>query len=160
MTVITWVNRKSRLASMIDEPGGLSVGVALAQAQSRIDAMQERSQAILTERIAELAALPGPSAGDPDGQHILARAYNLSSAVIDAAGPFDLHDLCAAASGLCDLLDAASPDRPFDWRIVTVHAQSMQLILKLPPEAAAARTQILDNLREILARKLPVQSED
>ena len=160
MTVVTWVNRKSRLSTMIDEPGGLSVGVALAQAQSRIEAMQDRSQMIVAERIAELAALKPPSAADPDTARILAHAYHLSSAVIDAAGPFELDDLCAAAAGLCDLIDAAPTDRPFDWRIVTVHAQALQLMLKLPPEAVEARTQVLDNLREILARKLPPSTED
>ena len=35
MTVITHTQRKSRLAEMLDRPGGVSVGVALAQARAQ-----------------------------------------------------------------------------------------------------------------------------
>ncbi len=159
MTVVLWQKRKSRLAALIDTPGGLSVGVALAQARANLDALQSQSQTIVAERIAELSALKPPSADDPDPARHLAYAYDLSSAVIDAAGPFERDDLCTAAAGLCDLIDAAAPDRPFDWRIVTVHAQALKLILTLPPEAVAARAQVLGSLHEVLARKLPAEAQ-
>ncbi len=154
MSVVTWHPRKSRLSTLIDQPGGLSVGVALTQARANLAALQAESQAIVAARIAELVALPAPS-GDAADQ-ALAHAYHLSSAVIDAAGPFERDDLCTAAAGLCDLIDAAPADRPFDWRIVTVHAQALQLILTLPPEADAARAEVLDNLRLVLEKKIPV----
>jgi hypothetical protein len=144
---------------MIDKPGGLSVGVALAQARANLDTLQSKSQGIIVERIAELAALAAPAASDPDGQQRLTQAYHLSSAVIDAAGPFELYDLCAVAAGLCDLIDAAPADRPFDWRIVTVHAQSMQLILTLPPEAVDARAQVMASLKQVLDKKIPGEAQ-
>ena len=160
MGVVLWQQRKSRLSAMIDQPGGCSVGVALAQAKSNLETMQAKSLGIIGERIAELAALPAPAIGDPDAGRSLARAYHLSSAVIDAAGPFELDDLCTVAAGLCDLIDAAPATWPFDWRIVTVHAQSMQLIMSLPPEAIDARIQVLDSLKQVLAKKIPTpQSE-
>lgn len=155
MSVVLWQQRKSRLSTMIDQPGGVSVGVALAQARENLGALQARSQVIVAEQIAQLAALAVPAANDPDASHLLVRAYGLSSAIIDAAGPFELHDLCTVAAGLCDLIDAAQPGQAFDWRIVTVHAQSMQLIMTLPPEAADARTQVLDSLKQVLEKKIP-----
>lgn len=159
MTVVLTIPRKSRLSAMIDRPGGVSVGVALTQARANLEAMQTRGMTIVADRIAELIALkpPGPNSIDPDQP--VARAYALSGEVIDAAHPFERDDLCAVAAGLCDLIDAAPADRPFDWRIVTVHAQAMQLILNLPPEAADARRQILDSLAEVLAKKVPVAGQ-
>ncbi len=154
MTVVLWKQRTSRLSTIIDQPGGLSVGVAMAQAKANLETLRIESQAIVAERIARLAALCPPGPGfDPILQ--LNEAYELSSAVIDAAGPFDRDDLCKAAAGLCDLIDAAEPGKIFDWRIVTVHAQALQLILSLPDGADAARTEILANLEQMVKRKIP-----
>ena len=154
MTVVLWKPRTSRLSTIIDAPGGLSVGVALAQARANLDGMMAEAQAIVAERIARLSALRPPGGGlDPILQ--LNEAYEIGRAVIDAAGPFDRDDLCKAAAGLCDLIDAAEPGKPFDWRIVTVHAQALQLILGLPPEANAARSEILANLHQMVAKKVP-----
>ena len=159
MAVVLRQQRKSRLSTMIDQAGGLSVGVALAQARANLETLQAKSQSIVAERIAELGDLAAPVPGDADSDPRRAHAYHLSSAVIDAAGPFELYDLCTVAAGLCDLIDAAPADRPFDWRIVTVHAQSMQLILSLPPEAVDARAEVLDSLRQVLAKKIPIQAQ-
>ena len=51
-------------------------------------------------------------------------------------------------------IDAAPRDGGFDWRIPTVHAQAMKLLLALPGDATEARQAIVDNLREVLRRKL------
>jgi hypothetical protein len=162
MVVVLRQERKSRLAAMIDQPGGCSVGVALAQAKANLGTLQSRSLGIVTDRIAELARLKAPDPADPDAPRMLAHAYDLSSAVIDAAGPFELYDLCTVAAGLCDLIDAAPKGRTFDWRIVTVHAQSMQLIMSLPPEAGETRSQVLDSLKAVLEKKIPaaLRAED
>ena len=162
MVVVVRHERKSRLAAMIDQPGGCSVGVALAQAKANLGNLQSRSLEIVADRIAELAKMKPLGATDPDGPRALAHAYNLASAIIDAAGPFELYDLCTVAAGLCDLIDAAPKDRAFDWRVVTVHAQSMQLIMSLPPEALDVRAQVLDSLKKVLEKKIPaaLRTED
>lgn len=157
MTVVLRQMRKSRLSTLIDQPGGVSVGMALTQARENLAKLQVQSQSIVKDAIAELAALKPPAVDDPDGERIVGQAYSLSSGVIDAAGPFEMDDLCAIASGLCDLIDAAPSDRPFDWRIVTVHAQSMQLIMSLPTEAVEARTQVLNSLQLVLMKKIPAK---
>ena len=158
MSVVMWKTRTSRLSTIIDTPGGLSVGVAMAQARANLEDLKVEGEKIVAERIARLAALRPPAdGGDPILQ--LNEAYEIGSAVIDAAGPFDRDDLCKAAAGLCDLIDAAEPGRPFDWRMVTVHAQALQLILGLPADAEAARAEILSNLDELVRRKIPMSDQ-
>ena len=152
MTVITHNRRRSRLSTLVDQPGGVSVGVALNQARANLAGLEARSREIIQEQVTALAALPAPVGID---ETALDQAYSHASAVIDAAGPFELNDLCAAAANLCDLIDAAPEDRPFDWRIVTVHAQALRLLLTLPAEAADARAQVLDSLKDVLKAKVP-----
>lgn len=153
MTVITHARRKSRLSKMIDETGGVSIGVALAQARANLDALRPQSLEEIAARVSELAEIRPPADGE-DEIAALGRTYRLANAVIDAAGPFDLRDVCAAAAGLCDLIDAASPQRPFDWRVTPVFAQSLRLLLALPAEAQAQRDVIRSNLDQLVDRKL------
>jgi hypothetical protein len=153
MSVVTWIPRKSRLSSMIDEPGGLSVGVAVAQAEANLDSLQAQSQTIVAECIEQLSTLQPPATVEETPQR-LEQAYRHASSVIDAASPFERDDLCSAAAGLCDLLDAAPKGKAFDWRIVTVHAQALKLLLSLPRHATEARKQVLDNLFQVVELKL------
>lgn len=156
MTVITHNQRKSRLSEMLDRPGGVSVGVALAQARANLDALQDQARAIIADNIAVLLAKPEPGLIEPMRLDL---AYSASSQIIDAASPFAMDDLCTAAKGLCDLLDAAPRQGGFDWRIATVHAQAMKVLLSLPPEEQAARSAILTNLHEVLRKKLPASDQ-
>ncbi|WBT04668.1 chemotaxis protein CheE [Brevundimonas vesicularis] len=156
MTVITHTQRKSRLAEMLDRPGGVSIGVALAQARANLDGLQDQARAIIGDNIAVLLAKPDPNLIEPMRLDL---AYSASSQIIDAASPFSMDDLCTAAKGLCDLLDAAPRQGGFDWRIATVHAQAMKLLLALPPQEQAARTAILTNLHEVLRKKLPAADQ-
>jgi len=153
MTVITHTRRKSKLASMIDSAGGLSIGVALAQAGANIEALRAEAMTIVKAEIGRLEAVPPPT-GPDDLPVRLDQAYRAATAVIDAAGPFDLSDLCRAAAGLCDLIGASSSRGDFDWRIVAVHAQSMRLLQNLPLEASEVRARVLDSLGEVIERKL------
>ncbi len=156
MTVITHNRRRSRLSTLVDQPGGVSVGVALTEARANLARYESRSREIIEQQVTALAALPVPIGVD---EGALDQAYAHASAVIDAAGPFELNDLCAAAANLCDLIDAAPEDRPFDWRVVTVHAQALRLLLTLPPEAVDARAKVLDSLKDMLKAKVPGSGE-
>lgn len=153
MTLITHTRRKSKLAGMIDSAGGISIGVALAQARANIEAKRAEALVVVEAGIAALEAVPDPTGSD-DQPARLDQAYRAATAVIDAAGPFELTDLCRAASGLCDLIGAARPDEAFDWRVVTVHARSMRLLQALPLEAAEERTRVLHSLDQMIERKL------
>lgn len=154
MTVITHARVRSNLSKMIDSPGGVSVGVALAQARANIEDRRAEAMAVVEVQVAALEAVV-PPANLEDQALQLNEAYRAANAVIDAASPFELLDLCSVASGLCDLIDGARPDQTFDWRIVTVHARSLRLLQTLPLEETEARTTVLDSLRMVADRKLP-----
>lgn len=152
MTVITHARRKSRLSKIIDEAGGVSIGTALAQAKSNLDALKPRSAAEVADRIAELAAVQPPASED-DAPSALAAAYRAANGVIDGTGPFDMDDIRAVALGLCDLIDAATPERPFDWRVLPVYARSLQLLLSMPDDAEGRR-KVRESLDLMVDRKL------
>lgn len=151
--VITHARRRSRLSKIIDEAGGVSIGSALAQARANLDAMRPRSLEEIEARIAEMAAVQAPAEGE-DEQAALGAVYRLANAVIDTAGPFDLGDLCFAAAGLCDVIDAATPQRPFDWRVVLLFAQSLRLLATLPDDARAERDAVRAELDRLIDQKL------
>jgi len=153
MTVITHARRKSNLARMIDAAGGISVGVALEQAEANIEAMRAQALEVVEAQIVVLERVIAPTSLEETPLR-LAEAYRAANAVIDAASPFELVDLCQAAKGLCDLIDVARPGQAFDWRIVTVHARSLRLLQSLPLEASEARDQVLGSLRLVGDRKL------
>lgn len=152
MTVITHARRKSRLSKIIDEAGGVSIGTALANAKANLEALKPRSLAEVADRIAELAAIVPPATPDQE-MAVLGVAYRTANGVIDSAGPFDMDDIRGVALGLCDLIDAATPERPFDWRVLPVYAQSLQLLMALP-EDAEARRQVRESLDRMVDRKL------
>lgn len=153
MTVITHPRRKSRLAGMIDSPGGISVGVALEQARANIEGLRSQAMSVVDAGIAALESAPAPTSLAETPSR-LDQVYRAATSLLDAAGPFEMFDLCRAAAGLCDLIGAIDPEQPFDWRIVTVHARSLRLLQSLPPEATEERARILDSLNEVIERKL------
>ncbi len=153
MAVITHARKRSNLSKMIDSPGGVSVGAALAQARANIEARRAEAMAVVEVQIAVLEAVV-PPANLEEQAYRLDEAYRAANAVIDAASPFERLDLCSAASGLCDLIDGAPADETYDWRIVTVHARSLRLLQTLPLEEVAARATVLESLRMVAERTL------
>ena len=153
MTVITHPRRKSRLATLINSPGGVSVGVALERANANVEALRGEAMTAIDAGISALESTPPPT-GPAETPSRLDQAYRAATSVIDAAGPFELFDLCQAAGGLCDLIGATDPEQKFDWRVVAVHAQSLRLLQLLPPDAREERTRILESLRDVVDRKL------
>jgi hypothetical protein len=137
---------------MIDSAGGVSVGAALAQARANVEALRERALTVVEAQISALDAVP-PPVGLDDTPARLNQVYCAATELIDAAGPFELFDLCQAAGGLCDLIGAVQPGEAFDWRIVVVHARSLRLLHNLPAEAVEERARILQSLGEVLERK-------
>lgn len=158
MTVITHKRRKSRLTEMIDKPGGISIGLALRQAQANIDERRTPSLEAVTEMITALLAKEPPKSLE-DNFDRLVEVYRSTNAIIDVASPFGLDELCAAADHLCNLVDAAPTDTLFDWRIVTVHAQTMQMLLHLPADADEARQTVLASLQKVQKRKIPAAKD-
>ena len=153
MTVITHNRRASRLAKMIDSAGGVSVGVALAQARENIARLRGKGLEEVTRHIDDLVALEAPA--DPEATiRSLQQIYRSANHIIDAAAPFDLEEICAVAISLCDMVDRASAeDGAFDWRIMDVHIQSLRLLNTLPATAAAERAEVTAHLSRMVATK-------
>ena len=152
MTVVIRTPRTSRLSKLIDSAGGASVGVALARARRNLAQLEPRSIEVIKSHVAELMALTPPAGPDETFPRMEA-AYRAAAGVLDAAGPFERDDLCAAAVSLCELIDGAG-DAGFDWRIVQVHARALELMLTLPPTASDQRKRVLEGLADVRARKL------
>lgn len=153
MTVITHNRRRSRLSKIIDQSGGVSVGVALAQARANLEAMRPQGLIEIAALVSQLATVARPDAPDQEAIE-LRKVYYLANGIIDVAGPFELTELCTAVAGLCDLIDAATPQRQFDWRVVPVFAQSLQLLIALPSDATEARARVCQSLDDLVERKL------
>lgn len=152
MTVITHSRRKSRLASLIDSAGGITVGAALTRARANISELRDRALVEVTRHIGELAALQQPTTAD-DRAESLRRIYQSANHLIDAASPFGLEEVSAVASSLCDMVDRAAGQSGFDWRILQVHIQALQLLDALPDEAAAERDAVTSHLARMVASK-------
>ena len=153
MTVITHARRKPRLAKLIDSAGGVTVGVALTRARANVAALRPEGMKEVARHIEALTALEAPA--DPEATlRSLRQIYLLANHIIDAAHPFEMDEICAVAGSLCDMVDRASAEGGvFDWRIFSVHIQSLRLLNALPPEAAAERAHITSQLSEMVARK-------
>jgi len=152
VSVVIRTPRVSRLSKLIDSAGGASVALALARARRNLAKLEPRSLEVVRGHVAELAALT-PPAGPEEALPALEAAYRAAVGVLDAAGPFERDDLCAAAVSLCDLIDGADADG-FDWRIVQVHARALELMLTLPGDAVDQRQRVLEGLAAVRTRKL------
>lgn len=152
MSVITHSRRKSRLSKLIDSAGGIAVGLALTQARDNIGKLRDKALAEVTLQIAALSALQKPTTPDEKDES-LRRVYQLSNHLIDAASPFGLSEICAVASSLCDMVDRAAAEDAFDWRILQVHIQSLQLLNTLPDDAVEERGAVTAQLSVMVEKK-------
>ena len=152
MGVVTWIMKKPRLSTLVDQAGGMSARSALKAADALLEPMREEGRqrveaAILT--LEQSIAQPPPA----DRAAHLATLYAQGSAVMDAAGPFGLEDLCKAAFSLCELVDRCSRlDRPVDPRGIAVHVQALRLLSAPGAIPMPARQAVLDGLQRVLDR--------
>jgi len=137
---------------MIDSAGGIAVSVAVARARDNLSQLHGKALTEVTRHIGDLAALQQPTT-DGARAELLRRIYESGNHVIDAASPFGLDEICAVATSLCDMVDRAAGEAAFDWRILSVHIQSLQLLNTLPSEAMDERKAVLAQLTSMVAKK-------
>lgn len=154
--VVTWVRRKSRLGAMIDSVGGVSVGSALRAADANLAPMKTRALEVINGHVDRLAAI-GAETGDTDGR--LDAVYRCSASILDAASPFGLTDVSAAAHNLCEIADDHAPGASFDWRVVEVHVQTFRLLMSLGEDQTAAREAVLGGLQQVAAHKIRAKAQ-
>ena len=150
MSVVKWIMRPPRLASLVRQSGGVTVGRALEAVPLHVEPLREQCLAAVDDHIAALEALVAE--GEPEDRAAALKAvYGRAAGVLDAAGPFDLEDVCKAAWSLCELVDRYGRAGRADWRAVEVHVQALHLLRHMPAGAVAERRQLLAGLGEQLS---------
>ncbi len=152
MTVVTHARKKSRLAKMIDSAGGITVGVALTRARDNIGKLRGKALEEISRHTGDLVAMQQPMTEDEKDES-LRRIYQSANHLIDAASPFGMERICAVATSLCDMVDRAAAEHAFDWRILSVHIQSLQLLHTLPADATEQRDAVVSQLAAMVAKK-------
>lgn len=87
MSVVIWTRKKSRLSTLINQPGGTTIGMALQDVEARLDGLREEGIALVD---AAIAGLEARAAAAVLSEAWIDEVYDLSSAVIKAVGPFGL----------------------------------------------------------------------
>jgi hypothetical protein len=155
MSVVRIIPRRSRLTTLVDSSGGVSVGAALRRAKANLQGLQGRGREIIDARLAALETLSAPAEGQE--HEVRTRVFALACEILDAANLSELDDLCTAAHGLCDLSDPEA-ESPFDWRVAPAHARAMKMLLALPAEATAQRSELLAHLAQLRDSKIGGQT--
>ncbi len=152
MAVIQWIRKKPRLASLIEQPGGVSVRKALNEAVVVLEPMRKEALSLIDGHIKVLEALVEAGIGN-DREGYLRQLYERATAVLDSAGPFDLEDVCAAAYSLCELVDRYERTGvACDERAVAVHVRALRLLVTMGSGTPEARLPVLEGLQRVLAR--------
>jgi len=148
---VNWIMRRSRLSKLVNQPGGVTVGKALAEAARHTEEFRVEAMAVVAAALDELdGAVAAPPAGE-GRQAWLERIYFRATRISDTAGPFGYEDLCAAALSLCELADRQQRAPALDLPPLKVHAAALRLLLSgdQPP---AARKAVLAGLSQVVDR--------
>lgn len=152
MGVVTWIRKKPRLSTLVDQPGGMSARSALKAVDELLEPLREEGRERVEAAIAALETTLAAS-GRLERGLLLSTLYAQATTVLDVAGPFGLDDLCSAAFSLCELSDRYSRlETPVDVRAVEVHVQALRLFNTPGAVPEAARHTVLDGLTRVLER--------
>jgi len=148
---VNWVMRRSRLSKLVNQPGGVTVGKALAEAAVHTEEFRAEAMTVVAAALDELDGVVGAPPSPDEVPAWLQRVYFLATRISDTAGPFGYEDLCAAAFSLCELADRQQRGRALDLPPLKVHAASLRLLLSgdQPPEARKA---VLAGLSQVVER--------
>lgn len=150
MSVVKWIQKKPRLAALIDQPGGVTVGKALDQASDLLGDLKAESLQVVEAAIVALENMTKAPPANPGPW--LEEIYRLAAEVLKGVGPFDLDDMAQASFSLSELADRFREGGKCELAPIQVHVQSLRLLLangeQLP---AVARKEILNGLDRVLA---------
>ncbi|HMP62120.1 MAG TPA: hypothetical protein PKA17_03335 [Phenylobacterium sp.] len=114
---------RNRLAQHVNEPGGMTAGMANTRAARELAGQQDKAYAAIAETLETLEWLCESQDAPMDS------VYDLSTFILDIAGLFDDKLLCRAAYSLCELSDKLRTQDRTDWPSIKVHVNGMRLIL-------------------------------
>ena len=149
---VNWIMRRSRLSKLVNQPGGVTVGKALAEAARHTAEFRVEAMAVVAAALDELdGVVAAPPAAD-GRQAWLQRISFLATRISDTAGPFGYEDLCAAAFSLCELADRQQRGQGLDLPPLKVHAAALRLLLSGDQPPPAARKAVLAGLSQVVDR--------
>ncbi len=148
--VVRYFRKPSRLAAMIDQPGGATVGRLMSQVEANLETLRPEAMAKIEQAIAELEGLTAARSSDQAAW--LADIYHRAGAVLDMAGPFGFDALGKVAFSLCDLADRFGAAGEFDLASLQVHVRAARLLFANPDLSEDGRQEVLRGLDRVLGR--------
>ena len=147
MSTVRKFRVKTRLASMIKEPGGIHVSEALKRGEEVIVAQTEVCLDQIDACLASIESLFADPAHDPE------EMYRLSTDIVSYCAVLPDSSLSEVARSLCELIDQAveaGRGRP-KAEAVRVHIASMKLLHRTGLDAGASQ-EILESLTRMVAK--------
>jgi hypothetical protein len=152
MTRPTHTQPKNPLADLIGQPGGITVGEALARAGKRLEDLKEPALQRIDLALAELrATLEGRSHAPSD--EALARGYALANAIVGMSGPAQKKALSKGAYQFCDLIEIVRNGGRWTQSAMDVHLGALVGLRAIEDTDEAGAEAVLAGLRAV-TRKL------
>jgi hypothetical protein len=145
-----FVTPELRLTKLIEEPGGLSVAAALANAAANLESIRPSCLAEMTALLDRAEAQFGQMGETPDAAAV-AGLYAIAVGGIGGGEVSRTPGVDEALKSLSDLIDALRAGDAYDHAAIGVHLQAWRLLTITTP-GEAARSEILSGLRAVVAR--------
>ena len=127
MSVVKWIQKKPRLATLIEQPGGVTVGKALDQAGELLGDLKTESLQVVESAVVALENMTKTAPADPGPW--LEEVYRLAADVLKGVGPFELDDMAKASFSLSELADRFREGGRCELAPIQVYVQSLRLLL-------------------------------
>jgi type VI protein secretion system component VasF len=144
------IHRENRLAKLISKPGGIDTKAAVAQAQTNLQSIAERTAQEVDLAYARLREAAARASDDVAARR---QVYAEASAIAGMAAVGGLDGVGAAAYMLCELVDRYGLHGAWNDKAVQVCLESM-LLLRHGSDDDGAQS-ILGGLGEIVRRAAP-----
>ena len=131
-----FVTPELRLTKLMEEPGGLTVAEALADAAANLESIRPTCLAEMTAVLAKAQARFGQMGDAPDPTAV-AELYGLAVGAIGGGEVSATPGVDEALKSLSDLIDALRGRAAFDRAAVAVHLQAWRLLMTAAPDEAA-----------------------
>lgn len=145
MSTVRKFRVKTRLSSMIKEPGGIHISEALKRGEEVIASQTEVCLDQIDVCIARIEALFGDPNHDPE------EMYRLSTDIVTLCAVLPDPALSEVARSLCELIDQASETGRRKPQAVQVHIASMKLLHRTGLDSSASQ-EILQSLNKMVAK--------
>jgi hypothetical protein len=153
MTVVIRRQVIPRLAKLIRQPGGKTVGAIEAEVEARLERLRDACLIDAQERVRRLARL-AETLPDPPGPGDLEPFYEPCNDILGLAGVSKLAHAGHAALSLCKLLDGWTGEAPWSRPSFDVHLDALALLCRPGADLdPAAGDRIVAGLQKVVRRR-------